>query len=238
MRLARINNKGFTIIELLVVISVVGLLSSIVFVSIVSGRARTRDVKRISDLIQYKLALEFYYGTNKKIPSSVAVETSSGSTLNINLCNDQTASTDWRADTPLQTLVSGGYISKLNKDPVNDSTYCYRYQSNPDSRGACMWALLENQDKVGIVVGTPSTLPVLNQNYPKGFTCGNVTTGGAGLTRIVGGEIPSTNVDPPPPPVPPPGPPSPGTPPPTPPPGGTPPPSPPPGGTPPPAPSP
>ena len=214
------TKKGFTLIELLVVISIIGLLSSIVIVSIASTRARTRDVKRISDLIQYKLALEFYYGTNKSIPGSAAVETSSGTSQSIDLCNDQSSSSDWRTGIPLQTLVTSGYISKLNKDPINDSTYCYRYQSNPDFRGACMWALLENQDKVGIVVGTPSSLAVLNQNYPEGFTCGNVTVGGAGLTRIVGGDISSTNVDPPP--APPPG----ETPPPSPPPGGTPPPSP------------
>ena len=53
--------KGFTLIELLVVVAIIGLLASIVLVSVNSARAKARDVKRMSDLHNVQLALEMYY---------------------------------------------------------------------------------------------------------------------------------------------------------------------------------
>ena len=52
------KNKGFTLIELLVVIAIIGLLASIVLVSLGPARARARDAKRISDIRQISLAME------------------------------------------------------------------------------------------------------------------------------------------------------------------------------------
>ena len=45
----RNNKKGFTIIELLVVISIIGLLSTISVVVLGSTRKKGRDSKRVSD---------------------------------------------------------------------------------------------------------------------------------------------------------------------------------------------
>ncbi len=42
--------RGFTLIELLVVIAIIGILASIVLVSVNGGRAKGRDAKRIEDL--------------------------------------------------------------------------------------------------------------------------------------------------------------------------------------------
>lgn len=55
------NEKGFTLIELLVVIAIIGLLASIVLVSLNSARQKARDSRRISDLRQISSALELYY---------------------------------------------------------------------------------------------------------------------------------------------------------------------------------
>jgi len=59
--MATIRTKGFTLIELMVVISIIGLLSSIILVSLNTARAKARDAKRISDLHNIQLALELYY---------------------------------------------------------------------------------------------------------------------------------------------------------------------------------
>lgn len=55
------GKKGFTLIELLVVISIISLLSSVVLSSLSSARAKARDARRKTDLVQIRTALEMYY---------------------------------------------------------------------------------------------------------------------------------------------------------------------------------
>lgn len=59
--------RGFTLIELLVVIAIIGLLASVVLVSLNSARAKSRDAKRVSDMRQFANALEMYYNDNPSV---------------------------------------------------------------------------------------------------------------------------------------------------------------------------
>ena len=52
------GGAGFTLIELLVVIAVIGMLASIVLISLGPTRAKARDSKRIAEVRQMGLALE------------------------------------------------------------------------------------------------------------------------------------------------------------------------------------
>ncbi len=54
-------SQGFTLVELLVVITIIGVLATVVMVSLNSARVKARDIKRIADVRQVALALEFCY---------------------------------------------------------------------------------------------------------------------------------------------------------------------------------
>jgi prepilin-type N-terminal cleavage/methylation domain-containing protein len=89
----RKGQKGFTLIELLVVIAIIGILATIVLVSLNTARQKARDVRRVSDMRQVALALEMYY-------------------------DDHTSgypSTTWAV---METAIEGGgYISSVPSDP-------------------------------------------------------------------------------------------------------------------------
>lgn len=57
----KISSKAFTLIELLVVIAIIGVLSSVVLVSLNSARGDARDVTRSAQAKELKKALEVYY---------------------------------------------------------------------------------------------------------------------------------------------------------------------------------
>ncbi|MDP2638860.1 MAG: prepilin-type N-terminal cleavage/methylation domain-containing protein [Candidatus Azambacteria bacterium] len=64
-------SKGFTLLELLVVIGIIGLLASILVVNLSSARRRARDTKRVSDVRAMQTAVEDYYGKNAFYPTSI-----------------------------------------------------------------------------------------------------------------------------------------------------------------------
>lgn len=123
-------HKGFTLVELLVVISVIGILASIVLVSFTSSQRQARDTQRRSDIKQYQLALENYANKNNGLyprrNSTVSADTT--------LCTDLALTT-------------------CPSDPreVRDATFDYKYQSDgtlSDGTAAAsryvLWGRIEN----------------------------------------------------------------------------------------------
>lgn len=63
--------KGFTLVELLVVISIIGFLATLAVTSLGSGRLKARDARRIANIKQIQTALELYFSDANDYPTGV-----------------------------------------------------------------------------------------------------------------------------------------------------------------------
>ncbi|MBI2444009.1 MAG: type II secretion system protein GspG [Candidatus Magasanikbacteria bacterium] len=72
------KTKGFTLIELIVVVAIIGLLSTLAVVALGSARVKARDAKRLSDLKQMQTALELYYTDKNAYPAGTNVTLGAG----------------------------------------------------------------------------------------------------------------------------------------------------------------
>ena len=61
--------RGFTLVELLVVISIIGVLSALIISNLNDARARARDVRRKTNLNQLKTSLRLYYNDYQSYPN-------------------------------------------------------------------------------------------------------------------------------------------------------------------------
>ena len=66
----KFHKSGFTLIEMLIVVAIVGILSSVVLVGLGPVQRRGRDARRISDIRQVQTGLELYYGKYGEYPDA------------------------------------------------------------------------------------------------------------------------------------------------------------------------
>lgn len=124
MKHLALTPRGFTLIELLVVIAIIGILSSVVLVSLNTARMKARDTRRIADLNQIRLALELYYDDKGYYPPTDCAPAGWD-------CNGYRYSyntTSWAA---LATELRP-YLAQLPIDPINSgcppwNNNCFSY---------------------------------------------------------------------------------------------------------------
>lgn len=103
------NIKGFTIVELLIVIVVIAILAAITTVAYSGISQRSRDSTRKNDVTTIKKALELYYVDNGSYPAS-----SCTASCKINGSWSSTSDDSW---SNLAAALVPKYLSKLPVDP-------------------------------------------------------------------------------------------------------------------------
>ena len=64
--------KGFTIAEIVVVVGIMALLTTLVYTSLDGSKKQSRDQKRVADISAVQLSLEQFYARNKYYPNSLS----------------------------------------------------------------------------------------------------------------------------------------------------------------------
>jgi len=105
------NRIGFTLLEVLLVVSIVGLLSSAVFINFSLQIKKSHDAKRKTDVHELQVALETYYTDQGYYPPGLPP---AGQPL---------TSPDG------QTV----YLSRIQKDPMEKDPLLYVYNATPSS---------------------------------------------------------------------------------------------------------
>lgn len=113
------TRTGFTLVELLVVVAIIGVLTTLVLANFNAARDRARDVERKSDLDQVKKALRMYYNDNTSYPADGVLV--------------------WGSEFSSGSMV---YMKALPEDP--DSAKAYVYAVDASGNDFCLVTTLDN----------------------------------------------------------------------------------------------
>jgi prepilin-type N-terminal cleavage/methylation domain-containing protein len=130
-----LNNKGFTIVELLIVIVVIGILALLVITTYSGIQAKARNSKRASDVKSLQTQIEAYFSQNGFYPSRADLNGSAWLTTNMKSL-DQNALIDPSNPTQSKTLVAAPVAKSYSYAPTqsdgttsceSDDTGCAKY---------------------------------------------------------------------------------------------------------------
>jgi prepilin-type N-terminal cleavage/methylation domain-containing protein len=162
--IVRSRARGFTLIEILIVVAIIAILASVVLVGLGPTQRQGRDSRRIQDLAQVQTALELFYNHCGFYPGG---NSDSGADCPSGFGTALTASHD--SYETMKTEVTGLKalgLPQLPEDPSGGS-YVYQYESGNSGNSYTLAATLE--DTGNAVLRTNPTDPLT------GLTCGSTT---------------------------------------------------------------
>ncbi len=120
------TRKGFTLIELMVVVSIITFLASIIFAQTVGTKKKARDTERMRDLREMQKAIELYRNEYGSFPN-----TSGQFRAGAGTCAGAAVPAQGYGPTGYIPGVVPTYISTLSEDPLPGAgTRCYIYRSD------------------------------------------------------------------------------------------------------------
>ncbi len=128
MEQKKLFSRGFTIVELLIVIVVIGILAAISMVSYTGVQNRARDARRLSDMKTITTALERYKIDHGEYPRAVVQTGYSREVSHVPKADGKKF---------LDELIVKGYLDKEIVDPVNDGSHHYRYDRYSAGHSGC-----------------------------------------------------------------------------------------------------
>lgn len=121
------KQKGFTLIELIIVIAIIGILSSVILIGVNSAKEKARDARRKMEINQIEKALVFYAEQFGQFPNEDTCDSSIGTCTNECPCVPN--QTNWPPNSGIANgLSTDGFMKIMPKDPINNSTYYYWYE--------------------------------------------------------------------------------------------------------------
>jgi len=154
--------KAFTLVELLVAMSILAILSTVGLASFRSSQLKSRDAQRKSDLKQIANALEIFNNDYGRYPSS--------DNGKIKACSYPSGVCTWG-----ESEMSDVKTIYLRKVPADPSGYNYYYRTRENNKAFQIYAYLENTQDKNLI-----TLPITS--YP----CGEKTCNFAITSSNVG----------------------------------------------------
>ena len=123
--------RGFTLIEMLVVIAIIAILSGIIMTNLSGAKGKARDAKRISDLGSIQVALSLYFDRCDRYPNVTGGGVGIGETQVPNQCSKTNTNTtnaymmtDFIASIPTPpTGVTGQTVYEYAINSSNNTDY-------------------------------------------------------------------------------------------------------------------
>ncbi len=153
------QKKGFTLVELLIVIAIIGLLATLAIVSLTAAQQRARDTKRVADLKAIQTSLELYWNENASYPALVAPALDTWAELS----------------TSLSSFI--GSLPKPPQDPDPNEVYVYLLDGSTNDE-YYLGATIENVNHQALtqdIDGTPGGAGFLSLTSADAFTVAPAT---------------------------------------------------------------